>query len=129
MNKEIKIYPPNQFVFPDNEFGKGIVFRDPDKVRPVVIEGRVVEWSPPVILSVLQAISSSGNAQSIPREKISAYFARLHTVLNGKSTDALREVITEYRDLIPQAEEIIALPDQRLNEAMLLWSEGIGIDY
>jgi len=100
--KEVRIYP-------DSSYYPGKL--RPGPITPVVVEGRVVHWDSASLSLALTAIHDRRNHAGVDRKRFRAYNEALYDGARKKNVEAMKEAVRSFPDMVPQAEEMLELPE------------------
>jgi hypothetical protein len=115
---EIKIYP------------ESIGYHDgkPElrNCREVVKEGKVLRWDPWLLSEALISVQDNRNNQEVDRGRLWDYCESINQAAVALNASRMKEVISDYRDLVPQVEEVLELPDDFFVGAAVYMTQAIG---
>lgn len=115
---ELKVYPLEQWTVPKKGASGPIV--------EVVSEGRVVGWHSPAVLTfMLRAALDKRNGGLVDATRRKFYLKSLYTAASRLDIPEMRRTVQLYPDMVPQAEEVLALSDDMFQKAAMHLTQGI----
>jgi len=113
----VKMYPLEQYY----HYGKG----DPRPWIHVVKNGEAVVWDGCTLHFALTAIHDKRNNQDVDMGEFKVSSLEIYRNAKEKDVAGMKQVIREHPTMVPQAEEILDLPDEMFVRAAMYMTEAI----
>jgi len=97
-------------IYPDSSYHPGKL--RPGPITPVVVEGRVVHWDSSSLSLALTAIHDGRNNAGVDRKRFRTYNETLYDGARKKNVEAMKEAVRSFPDMVPQAKEMLELPEE-----------------
>ncbi len=115
---ELKVYPLEQWAIPK----KG----SSGPATELVTGGRVIDWHSPTILTfALRAVTDKRNHGMVDAARRKLYLRSLYTAASRLDIPKMRQTVELYSDMVPQADEVLMLADDKFHVAAMYLTHAI----